>query len=378
MFQKIGILGAGQLGRMLWQCAVDWNLEVHFLDNDKNAPCKELTNNFVLGNITNYQDVYNFGKNLDLITIEIENVNTKALSQLEKEGKKIFPQPHIIELIQDKGLQKEFYQKNNIPTLPFWLFENKKEVIDFFEKNNQKYFQKMRKGGYDGKGVQKLFSKNEYEFLFDQPSLLESALPLEKEISVLVARNLKGEIKTFPPVEMVFNQELNLVDYLLSPANIDQNTIKKAENLAKLVIEKLNMVGLLAVEMFLDNNHQLYINEIAPRPHNSGHQTIEANNTSQYQQMWRAILNLPLGNTSTSCFSVMLNILGEKGFEGEVFYENLDKILALENVFVHLYGKKITKAGRKMGHITIIGQNFEAIKEKINWIKNNFKVISKS
>lgn len=366
--QKIGILGGGQLGRMLWQAAVDWNLDIYFLDADENAPCAELTKNFTLGSLTDFETVYHFGKNLDVITIEIENINTDALQKLVDEGKKVFPEPAIIALIQDKGLQKQFYQQNNIPTLPFELIENKKKTIEYFEKNNQKkYFQKLRKGGYDGKGVQKLFSNQDFQFLFDAPVVIEQALPIEKEIAVLVAKNQKGEIKIFPPVEMIFDDALNLVDYLISPAQLSENQTKTAENLAIQVIQSLNMTGLLAVEMFLDKEGIFYVNEIAPRPHNSGHQTIEGNITSQYQQFWRSILNLPLGATQTQQPAAMLNIIGQHN--GEANYPFMEKILALEQVFVHLYGKKISKIGRKMGHIAILADNIVLLEEKIQIVK---------
>ncbi len=365
--QKIGILGGGQLGRMLWQAAVDWNLEVHFLDNDENTPCIELTKNFTMGSITDFETVYQFGKNVDIITIEIENVNTDALKKLALEGKKIFPQPEIIALIQDKGLQKQFYQQHKIPTLPFELFENKQQTIAYFQKNPKKYFQKLRRGGYDGKGVQKLFTENDFELLFDAPNVLEFSLPIEKEIAVLVAQNQSGEIKTFPAVEMVFDDKLNLVDYLISPADLSENQQKIVENLAIQVIKSLNMIGLLAVEIFLDKEGSFYVNEIAPRPHNSGHQTIEGNITSQYQQLWRSILDVPLGNTEAIKPAAMLNIIGQHN--GDANYPFMERILAMKNVFVHLYGKKISKIGRKMGHITILAENMEKLKQKIKEVK---------
>ncbi|TAG92688.1 MAG: ATP-grasp domain-containing protein, partial [Bacteroidetes bacterium] len=320
--------------------------------------------------LTNFEEVYQFGKNVDIITIEIENVNTEALEKLATEGKKIFPQPKIIALIQDKGLQKQFYQEHKIPTLPFEIIENKQKTIDYFQKNPQKYFQKLRRGGYDGKGVQKLFTENDFELLFDSPSVLELAFPIEKEIAVLVAKNEKGEIKTFPPVEMIFDDKLNLVDYLVSPANLSENQTKIVENLAIQVISALDMVGLLAVEMFLGKDEKIYVNEIAPRPHNSGHQTIEGNITSQYQQLWRSILNMPLGNTKNISHSAMLNIIGQHN--GLAEYPFMTEILAMENVFVHLYGKKISKIGRKMGHITILSENLEELKQKIHQIKKIF------
>ncbi len=378
---KIGILGGGQLGKMLFEASPAFDIELYFLENDVNAPCRSFKNAFQVGNILDENDVYNFGKNMDIISIEIENVNISALKRLENEGKKVFPQPHIIALIQDKGIQKQFYQKHNIPTSEFELVKNNTEKKLFFENNNhlkiQDFVQKMRTGGYDGKGVQVLKTKEDLDnLLFDVPCVLEKKVDIQKEIAVIVARNPKGEIKAFPAVEMVFNPELNLVDYLLSPADIVQNIAQEAENIAKNIIEKLEMVGILAVEMFLDKQNNILVNEIAPRPHNSGHQTIEGNKTSQYTQHLNAILNKNLGNTEIIEQSIMLNILGENGYEGIAKYENLDKIEAINGVFVHLYNKKITKSGRKMGHVTILDNNKNNILEKMNFVKENLKVIA--
>jgi 5-(carboxyamino)imidazole ribonucleotide synthase len=380
---KIGILGGGQLGKMLFEASPAFDIELYFLENDINAPCSGFKNAFQLGNILDENDVYNFGKNMDIISIEIENVNIYALKRLENEGKKVFPQPHIIALIQDKGTQKQFYQQHNIPTSEFELVKDNAEKKLFFEHltNIQKgikiqdFVQKMRTGGYDGKGVQVLKTKEDLDNqLFDVPCILEKKVDIQKEIAVIVARNPKGEIKTFPAVEMVFNPELNLVDYLLSPADITQNIAQEAENIAKNIIEKLEMVGILAVEMFLDKQNNILVNEIAPRPHNSGHHTIEGNKTSQYTQHLNAILDLDLGNTSFLEQSVMLNILGENGYEGIAKYENLDKIEAIKGIFVHLYNKKITKSGRKMGHVTILDNNKNNLLEKMNFVKENLKV----
>jgi 5-(carboxyamino)imidazole ribonucleotide synthase len=309
-----------------------------------------------------------------VITIEIENVNTDALKQLEKEGKKVFPQPHIIELIQDKGLQKMFYQRNNIASADFFLVETKKQIIkyaDFFP-----FFQKLRKGGYDGKGVTKLVNPHHLDKAFDEPSVLERLVDFDKELSVIVARNESGEIKCFPVVECEFNPEANLVEFLFCPANIKKTVEKEAIRLATEVVEKLGIIGLLAVELFLTKDGKLLVNEIAPRPHNSGHHTIEANITSQFEQYLRAILNLPLGDTAIIKPGVMINLLGDFGYEGTAIYQGLEDVLKFSGVYIHLYGKEKTKPFRKMGHATIIDDDLLKAKQKAKLIKNSLKIIS--
>ncbi len=369
---RLGVLGGGQLGRMLIQSAVDLNIDVAVIDPDPNAPCKNITTSFQTGDIRNFNEVYNFGKNCDVITIEIENVNTEALEQLQKEGKKVFPQPDIIKLIQNKRTQKEFYKANNIPTAEFILVENKEDLhqhVDFLP-----FVQKLGTAGYDGRGVMKMRSPADFNKAFEAPSLIEKLIDFEKEISVIVARNERGEIRSFPVVELVFHPEKNLVEYLKSPASISEEACEKAENIAKFVIEKLGMIGLLAVEMFLDKEGNILVNEVAPRTHNSGHHTIEANLTSQFDQHLRAILNLPLGSTEAILPAAMVNLLGEDGYEGLARYEGLDKVLALSGVHVHLYGKKITKPFRKMGHVTITDTDSGSLQQKVDFIKNNLKI----
>lgn len=370
----IGILGGGQLGRMMIQSAVNLNLNISVLDPDKNAPCKYLVKKFMLGSLTDYDTVYEFGKDKDLITIEIENVNIEALKKLEKEGKKVFPQPHIIELIQDKGLQKMFYQRNNIPSPDFFLVDSKKQIqkyADYFP-----FFQKLRKGGYDGKGVAKLVSPHHLDKAFDAPSVLEAFVNFEKELSVIVARSESGEMKCFPVVECEFNPEANLVEFLFSPANIKKSVEKEALRIAAEVAEKLGIVGLLAVELFLTKDGKVLINEVAPRPHNSGHHSIEANITSQFEQHLRAILNLPLGDPSIVKAGVMVNLLGEFGHEGTAVYQGLEDVLKFSGVYVHLYGKSITKAFRKMGHVTIVDNDILKAKQKAKLVKNTLKVVA--
>jgi 5-(carboxyamino)imidazole ribonucleotide synthase len=371
--QSIGILGGGQLGRMLIQSGIDFNIHFSVLDPDATAPCQSISN-FTNGKLTDFQTVVDFGKNCDLITIEIENVSVAALKELVKQGKKVFPQPEIIELIQDKRTQKEFYKKNNIPTADFILVENKEEVAkqaSFLPAVN-----KLGKEGYDGRGVQILRTEKDLSKAFDAPGLLEKLIDFEKEIAVIVARNEKGEVTSYPSVEMVFHPEANLVEYLFAPAQIKESIAKEADRIARDIIQKLKMVGLLAVEMFVTKEGKVLVNEIAPRPHNSGHQTIEANVTSQYEQHLRAILNLPLGDTAALKPSAMVNLLGEEGFSGEAKYQGMEKVLALAGTHVHLYGKKTTKPFRKMGHVTIVDADLESLKKKANFVKQTLKVIA--
>jgi 5-(carboxyamino)imidazole ribonucleotide synthase len=370
---RIGLLGGGQLGRMLLQEAIDLNIHLHCLDPDNNAPCAKIAHSFTVGSLTDYETVINFGKDKHLISVEIENVNVEALKDLEKSGVKVFPQPHILELIQDKGLQKQFYQEHQIPTAPFVLIENKAELV---EKATFPIVHKLRKGGYDGRGVNVLKSKEDAENSFDSPSILEEKIPFVKELSVIVARNEKGQTKTFPAVECEFNPEANLVEFLFAPAEINSDIEKQAADLAIDVIEKLGMVGLLAVEFFLDENGNLLVNEIAPRPHNSGHHTIECNVTSQFAQHLRAILNLPLGSTEILQAGAMINLLGEKRFEGKAVYDGLDKALEIEGVYPHIYGKEITKPFRKMGHVTITDTDLEKVKLKAKKVQGLIKVVS--
>jgi 5-(carboxyamino)imidazole ribonucleotide synthase len=371
---NIGILGGGQLGRMLIQNAINLNLNISVLDPDKNAPCRHLVKKFTLGDLNDYDTVYDFGKDKDLITIEIENVNVEALKALEKEGKKVYPQPHIIELIQDKGLQKMFYQRNNIPSPDFFLVENKEQIAKYA--NFFPFFQKLRKGGYDGKGVVKLVNPHHLEKAFEEPSVIERLVDFDKELSVIVARSESGEIKCFPVVECEFNPEANLVEFLFSPANIKKSVEKEALKLAADIAEKLGIIGILAVELFLTKDGKVLVNEIAPRTHNSGHHTIEGNITSQFEQQWRAILNLPLGDTAIIKAGVMVNLLGDFGHEGFAIYQGLDDVLKFSGVYVHLYGKATTKPFRKMGHATIVDDDILKAKQKAKMVKNTLKIIA--
>ena len=370
---KLGILGGGQLGRMLIQETINLDIDVHVLDPDVDAPCKYIAHSFTNGSFKDYETVLAFGKGMDVLTIEIEHVNVDALEVLEKEGVKVYPQPNVIRLIQDKGAQKEFYTKHSIPTSAYRLIGENEAAnhSDFFP-----VFQKMRKGGYDGKGVQLLKSAADVSKAWPDPSVLEKAVDLEKELSVIVARNAAGEVKTFPTVELEFNPVANLVEFLFSPADVSDEVEKAAQQIAKTIAEKLETVGLLAVELFLDKEGNVLVNEIAPRPHNSGHQSIEGNYTSQFMQHVRAILNISLGNTEIVKPSVMVNVLGEDGFTGEAKYEGLADILALKGVNVHLYGKRFTKPFRKMGHVTVIAETLEEAKKTALLVQKRLKVIS--
>lgn len=371
---KLGILGGGQLGRMLIQQAINYNVTTLVLDPDAEAPCKHICNYFETGSITDFDTVYNFGKKADIITIEIEKVNIDALEQLEKEGKRVFPQSRVIRLIQDKGIQKQFFKENDIPTSPFQLANKKSDLTQ--SAFNFPYILKLRKDGYDGKGVMKINGLGDLENAFDAPCIIEKMVDFEKEIAVIVARNANGDVKTFPMVEMEFNPEANLVEFLISPSTYAESLQHKAEEIAKKVASAMNITGILAVEMFVCQDGEILVNEVAPRPHNSGHHTIEGNYVSQFEQHLRAIFNLPLGDTSSITNAVMINLLGEKGAEGIAKYENLEKILAIDGVFVHLYGKKFTKPFRKMGHVTIVDINREKAIEKARYVQKTLKVIA--
>jgi 5-(carboxyamino)imidazole ribonucleotide synthase len=371
---KIGMLGGGQLGRMLIQAGIDLNLNFSVMDPDAEAPCAQWVQDFVRGNLTDFESVYNFGKGKDLITIEIENVNVDALKKLESEGVKVYPQPDVIRIIQDKRVQKQFYKEHNIPTSDFVLIDSRSELenhTDFLPA-----FQKLGKAGYDGRGVFRVNSPADFGKALEGPSLLEKAVDFEKEISVLVARNEKGEVFTYPVVEMVFHPVHNLVEYLFAPAELSDAVEKQARKIATDLISSLNMVGLLAVEMFLDKKGNILVNEVAPRPHNSGHQTIKANFTSQYEQHLRAILNLPLGATDLKKPAAMINLLGEPGYDGNAVYEGIDEVMAIEGVYIHLYGKAKTKPFRKMGHVTVLDESIESLRKKSLKIKDTLKVIA--
>ncbi|MCB9335854.1 MAG: 5-(carboxyamino)imidazole ribonucleotide synthase [Flavobacteriales bacterium] len=375
---KLGILGGGQLGKMLTLAASNWDIKTVVLDPSKECSAAHTCNEFVLGDFNDFNTVYEFGKKVDLITIEIENVNVEALKKLKQEGKKVLPCPDKLEIIKDKGLQKEFYENNQLPTSKFQLFSSEADIVKAVENQEIQlpFVQKLRKEGYDGRGVKVVENTNDLKDLLKGASLIEEKVTLKKELSVIVARSSNGEVKSFPVVEMEFNPQANLVEYLICPASISETIEEKAEKLAIDVVKSLDFVGLLAVEMFLDENDEILINEIAPRPHNSGHHTIESVVTSQYEQHLRAILGLPLGSTALKIPSIMVNVLGEPGFEGKVKYQGLKECLATEGVKLHVYGKKVTKPFRKMGHITILDKDLDNARKKADYIKEHFKVIA--
>lgn len=376
--KKLGILGGGQLGKMLCQAASNWSLPTLVMDQ-KNAPTEFMATEYIVGDIQNENDVLQFGRKVDVLTIEIEHVNIEALFQLEKEGVEIHPKPSALKLIKDKGLQKQFYKKNNILTAPFELYDNKAAILQALHYGllNFPFVQKTRSGGYDGKGVQIIKNEAEVDLIIDTASVIEQLADIDLEIAVIAARNKNGEIKCFDAVGMEFHGDANLVEELVCPANIPNIIESKAKLIASEIIEKLDICGLLAVEYFHNKDGSLWVNEVAPRPHNSGHHTIENCYTSQYQQHIRGVMNYPLGSTTTRCPAMLLNLLGEEGEIGEAKYQGFDEIIALEGVFPHLYGKKETKPFRKMGHITIIGDKFEDISQKAAFVKNKLKVVAK-
>ena len=375
---KLGIIAGGQLGKMLVLAASNWDVKTFVMDSDEHCPASTCCSIFVKGSQLNFDDVIRFGNRVDMITFEIENVNIEALKKLKSEGKKIFPDPDTLEIIQDKGLQKEFYQNHNIPSPQFSLFENKNEIVKATEAGTLTFpfVQKLRKGGYDGKGVAIIRSQNDIKNVLPGSSVIEKLVEIHKEISVIAARNKKGEIKCFPVVEMEFNEGANLVEKLICPSSLNKKIITRANEIAVHLISSFEMCGLLAVEMFVDKTNNVWVNEVAPRPHNSGHHTIESVITSQFEQLLRAIFNFPLGSTQIKMPSVMINLLGEPDYEGAVRYEGLTECMGIEGVKIHLYGKKKTKPFRKMGHVTILSTTIEEAKMKAMIVKQKLKVKS--
>jgi 5-(carboxyamino)imidazole ribonucleotide synthase len=369
---KFGVLGGGQLGRMLIQEALNYDVHVHCLDPDPQAPCRNIASTFTVGSLQDFDTVYEFGKDKHVLTVEIEHVNIEALEKLEAEGVRVYPQPRVLRIVQDKGLQKEFYVQHNIPTPAFELVANKAEIADKLDL--LPVMQKMRKGGYDGKGVTALRTSEDLQKAFDVPSVLESFVDFEKELSVIVARNAKGETAVYPAVECEFNPEANLVEFLFAPAEITAEIEEKAREIALQVIDALDMVGILAVELFLTKSGEILVNEIAPRPHNSGHHTIECNVCSQFEQHLRSVLNLPLGNTRIIQPGVMLNLLGAKGFEGDAIYRGMEQLMEMPGVHIHMYGKAKTKSFRKMGHITVTAESLVEAKRLGRAIKDTIQI----
>lgn len=373
---KLGIIAGGQLAKMLIQDSSKWDIISYVLDGDDHCPARWIANHFVQGSRLDEETVYRFGKLVDVLTFEIESVNVAALKRLKAEGLYIAPDPAILELIQDKGLQKEFYRQHAIPTAPFRLYESARQIREEVQSGRLKipFVQKLRKGGYDGRGVAVIDSVDDLEQLLEGSSVVEEKIDIDREVSVIAARNRNGEIRCFPVVEMVFDPKANLVDRLFCPSSLDEVQIARANEIASELVRDLQMEGLLAVEFFVDHDGQLLVNEVAPRPHNSGHHTIESVVTSQFEQHLRAVLNLPLGSTAMKLPAVMVNILGAEGYEGPVRYEGLTESLAIEGVKIHLYGKKITRPYRKMGHVTIIDRSLERAQEKADMVKRLIRV----
>lgn len=372
---RVGILGGGQLGRMLLQAAANYPVETHVMEKDADCPAAHLCHRFVQGDIRNFDDVYNFGKGLDALTIEIESVNEDALERLEAEGVKVYPRAAALRTIKNKIAQKNFYKENNIPTAEFQVTGNLSELRG--HAGFLPAVHKIGSGGYDGKGVQVLRHKEDMDKGFDAPSVLEKLVNIQKEVSQLIAINAKGETALYPPVDMIFDPRLNLLDYQISPVDLPQNTLWKVEAIALRVVKELKSPGIFAVELFVTREGEVLVNETAPRVHNSGHHTIEGNYSSQFDMLWRVILGYPLGNADAILPGAIVNLVGEEGHQGTAHYEGLDEVLQMDNVFVHIYGKKETRGGRKMGHVTILSLEKQDLVHKAHKIRNTLKVISK-
>ncbi|MEN8965089.1 MAG: 5-(carboxyamino)imidazole ribonucleotide synthase [Polaribacter sp.] len=376
---KLGILGGGQLGRMLLAETQKLDIYTTILDSSTNAPCAEICNKFVVGNLLDFDAVYNFGKTVDVLTIEIENVNLDALDKLEEEGLIIYPKPKDLRVIQSKARQKNFYVDNQIPTADFSHYAYLEELKHSYENNiiDFPFVWKAARFGYDGNGVKIVRNVEDLESLPNVECITEKLIPFKNELAVIVARNADGETNTYPVVEMEFHPEANQVEYVICPARIDFKVAEKAREIALKVVSKLDFVGLLAVEMFQTKKDDILVNEVAPRPHNSGHYSIEASYTNQFEQHLRSILNLPLGNTESKVAGIMVNLVGEEGFSGEVVYEKIEDILKIEGVTPHIYGKKETRPFRKMGHVTIVNKDIDKAREIAQKVKETIKVISK-
>lgn len=375
---KLGILGGGQLGKMLLTETRKFDIQTVVLDPSAEAPSRFGCNAFYKGSLIDYDTVYQLGKMVDLLTIEIENVNLEALEKLEEEGLPVYPSPQTLRLIQNKGKQKDFYVKHNIPTSKHQRFVGLDDLHQALNKDELDFpfVWKSAQGGYDGNGVQICRSAMDLVNLPDVECLAEDMVPFKNELAVIVARSTSGEIKTYPVVEMEFHPEANQVEYVICPARIDETVAKKAREIALKVSEAFNHVGLLAVEMFQTDNDEILVNEVAPRPHNSGHYSIEASYTSQFENHIRAILDLPLGNTDSKVAGIMVNLVGEEGYSGQVVYENIEKIMAIDGVTPHIYGKRETRPFRKMGHVTIVNENMTEARRVAEEVKNSIKVIS--
>lgn len=374
----LGILGGGQLGKMLLYETRKYDIKTRVLDPSQEAPARIACNDFEQGDLMDYETIYNFGKKVDVLTFEIEAVNVQALEQLEKEGVVVYPSSANLKIIQNKARQKEFYKSNNIPTADFEVFSSASELKKSVE--NQQislpFVWKSAQFGYDGNGVKIIRKSSDIDSLADVECIAEKIIPFKNELAVIVARNQQGELKTYPVVEMEFHPEANQVEYVICPARIAPLISQKAQKVALQVAQSFQNVGLLAVEMFLTQDDEILVNEVAPRPHNSGHYSIEASYTNQFEQHLRAILNLPLGKTESKVAGVMVNLVGEEGFSGDVVYQNIDKILTLEGVIPHIYGKRQTRPFRKMGHVTITHSDVNTARKIAEQVKKSIRVIS--
>ncbi len=377
---KLGILGGGQLGKMLLYETRKWDIKTKVLDASPEAPCKIACNEFVLGSLLDFDTVYNFGKDVDVLTIEIENVNVDALEKLENEGVKVYPPTKSLRTIQNKATQKLFYTDHQIPTAPFTRFAYTSEIADSIANGGLDipFVWKSAQFGYDGQGVKVVRSSTDLEGLPNVECIAEAMIPFKNELAVIVARSVTGEVATYPVVEMEFHPEANQVEYVICPARISSEVVEKAQKIALKVSEEIAQVGLLAVELFQTEDNEILVNEVAPRPHNSGHYSIEASYTNQFEQHLRAILGLPLGNTASKVAGVMVNLVGDEGHTGEVVYENLDQALGMDGVTPHIYGKKQTRPFRKMGHVTIVDEHMETARKVAQEVKGTIKVISKN
>lgn len=372
---KLGILGGGQLGKMMLYDTRKYDIQTYVLDPSEEAPCKIACNHFEKGSLTDYDTVYNFGKKVDLLTFEIETVNVDALEALEKEGKKVFPSSQTLRKIQDKGVQKDFYSAQNIPTAGYKKYAFAKAISQ--DKPTYPFIWKSCQGGYDGKGVAVVRSEKDLQDLPQVPCIAEAMIPFKNEVAVIVARNVSGEVATYPVVEMEFHPEANQVEYVICPARIEDTIAKKARTIAAQVSHAFEHVGLLAVEMFQTEDDEILVNEVAPRPHNSGHYSIEGSYTNQFEQHLRAILDLPLGDTQSKAGAVMVNLVGEEGYEGQVYYEKIEDIMQLKGVTPHIYGKPLTRPFRKMGHVTIVDKDISEARNIAQKVKETIRVISK-
>lgn len=376
---KLGILGGGQLGKMMLYETRKFDIHTKVLETSNEAPCKIACDEFILGSLMDFDTVYNFGKQVDVLTIEIENINLDALERLEDEGVKVYPQSKALRIIQNKARQKHFYTDNGIPTAEFSRFAYASEIEDSIENGGLEFpfVWKAAQFGYDGQGVKVVRSLVDVRGLPPGECIAEKMISFKNELAVIVVRNPSGQVVTYPVVEMEFHPEANQVEYVICPARIDEAVAKKAQKIALQVSEKIGHIGILAVEMFQTNDDQILVNEVAPRPHNSGHYSIEASYTNQFEQHIRAILDLPLGNTANKVAGIMVNLVGAEGYTGKVVYENIEKIMAMDGVTPHIYGKKQTRPFRKMGHVTIVNADIDAARKIAQKVKETIKVISK-